>query len=134
MAVHKKYRITNSVCTYSPTTRTIYLLKTMANTHIWSTIESFRLQPTPLENTILSQLSTQPQITRSKAFTSLHKLLFIHITSLNQLILPNGTHLMNAQNFITYHGPITKSLTNALKLISKLVCQPTCNNDCPLPM
>ena len=93
----------------------------MANTHIQNTIESFPLQPTPLEITILTQLPTQPQLTKIQAQKNLHKFLLMHITNLHQLILPNGTKFKSTQNFILYHGPLIRSLTNALKFINKLV-------------
>ena len=105
----------------------------MANSHIRSTIDTFLLPPTPLETTILSQKPTNPHIIETKAIKNLHKFLLILITNLDQLILPNGSQLMDTNNFPTYHGKFTKLLSYVLKLLTKLVYQPTYTNNCLQP-
>ena len=119
-------RITISACIHSSTTCTLYLLKTMANFHVKSTIDNFLLYPIPLKNTMLFQLPTNPQIIEANALKNLYNFLLIHIININQLILPNGYQLKNKNNFPNYQGKLTKFLSYAFKLLTKLVYHLQC--------
>jgi hypothetical protein len=121
-------RITQKACIRSPITRTLFLLKHTAGTHIKSNTDSFLLSPTQLETIWLAQARHTPNINIHLCHHFLNNILVYHINNLAQIILPNGTHLMTHDDFIVYHTEPTKT---ALKLAAQLFCQPICHQHCP---
>jgi hypothetical protein len=87
-------RITNLACIRSPITRTLYLLKHVAGTHLRSNQIKFPLSSTKLETDWITQAQLQPAININLCHHFFNKLILHHITSLAQLTLPNGTQLM----------------------------------------
>jgi hypothetical protein len=55
-------RITKQACIGSPISRTLYLLKHMAGTHIRKHQDNFLLSPTPLETEWLTQAHSHPNL------------------------------------------------------------------------
>jgi hypothetical protein len=47
--------------------------------------------------------------------------------------MPNGTTLMNPDNFKTYHSNPTKIIKSALNIANQLFCHPSCHQECHLP-
>jgi hypothetical protein len=126
-------RITQQACVRSLTTRTIFLLKHIAGTHIRNNKDGFILSPTPLETMWLTQAHQRSNININLCHHLLNKLFIYHIASLSQITLPNGTHLMTHDDFTTYHTKPTKIIKSALKLATQLFCQPLCYQHCPQP-
>jgi hypothetical protein len=126
-------RITKQACVKSPISRTLYLLKHVAGTHIRKHQDKFLLSPTPLETEWLTQAHAHPNLNINLCHHFLRKLLLFHITNLSQITLPNGTQLMTPQDFQRYHHKPTKITCSALKLASQLFCHPPCNNHCRQP-
>jgi hypothetical protein len=126
-------RITKQACVRSPITRTIFLLKHTAGTHIRNNKEGFLLAPTQLETNWLTQARQHPNINIHLCHHFLNKLLLNHIDNLSQITHPNGTHLMSQDDFNTYHTKPTKLIKSALKLAKQLFCQPVCQHHCPQP-
>jgi hypothetical protein len=126
-------RITQQACVRSPITRTIFLLKHIAGTHIRNNKDGFILSPTPLETMWLTQARQRPNINIKLCHHLLNKLLIYHITSLSRITLPNGTHLMTHDDFTIYHTKPTKIIKSSLKLATQLFCQPICYQHCPQP-
>jgi hypothetical protein len=123
-------RITKQACVRSPISRTLYLSKHVAGTHIRKHQDNFLLSPTPLETEWLTQAHAHLNLNINLCHHFLRKLLHSYITNLSQITLPNGTHLMTSQDFQRYHHKSTKITYSALKLASQLFCHPPCNNHC----
>jgi hypothetical protein len=126
-------RITPQSCVRSPITRTLFLLKQVASTHIRKNHDNFPLTSTSLENVWLAHARTRPNININLCLHFLNKLLLYHINSLSQLTLPNETHLMTPEEFQTYHNKPTKIIKSALHLASQLFCHTQCHNQCTHP-
>jgi hypothetical protein len=126
-------RLTSHDCIRSPLTRTLYLLKTTSDIHLQSTLHDFPLLPTSLETLWLSAAASHPHLSQQFSLKLLHKLLLHHITDLQHLILPNGTHLMNYNDFQTYYTIPTKLTKIAFKTLELLFCQPPCLPHCHTP-
>ena len=62
----------------------------------------------------------------------LHKLLVHNITTLDQITLPNGTTLMNPDEFKIHHFTPSKLIQRALNIATQLFCHLHCQQ-CPLP-
>jgi hypothetical protein len=86
-----------------------------------------------LETDWLTQAQLQPAININLYHHFLNQLILQHITNLSQLILPNGTQLMNDAEYQTYHHKPTKIIYSAQKLASQLFCYPPCNHQCQHP-
>jgi hypothetical protein len=108
-------RITKQACIRSPITRTLYLLKHVAGTHICSTLDNFPLHPTQLETVWLRQAQLH-NINIKLCHHFLQKLLLYHITKLSHITLPFGTQLMTHEHFTTYYNKPTRIIKNALNL------------------
>jgi hypothetical protein len=108
-------RITQQACVRSPITRTIFLLKHIAGSHIRNNTDGFLLSSTPLETVWLTQARQRPNVNIKLCHHFLNKLLIYHITSLSQIILPNGTNLMTHEDFTTYHSKPTKNYKKCIK-------------------
>jgi hypothetical protein len=115
-------RITQQACIRSPITRTLFLLKHIARTHIRSNKDGFLLSPTQLETIWLAQAWHTSNINIHLCHHFLNNLLIYHINSLAQITLPNGTHLMTHDGFTIYHTKPTKIIKSALKLATQLFC------------
>jgi hypothetical protein len=126
-------RITKNACVHSPITRTLFLLKHVAGTHIRSTHPNFPLSPTQLETSWITQAQLHHNINLPLCHHFLNKLLLCHITNLSQITLRNGTHLMTSVEFQTYYHKPPKIIQSALKLASQLFCHPTCTLQCSRP-
>jgi hypothetical protein len=109
-------RLTSHDCIRSPLTRTLYLLKP--------------LLPTSLETAWLSTAISYTHLSQQYLLKHLHKLLLHHITKLQHLSLPNGTHLMNHKDFQAYYTILTKLIKTTLKILELLFCQPSCLPHC----
>jgi hypothetical protein len=125
-------RLTSHDCIRSPITRTLYLLKTAGGIHLQSTLHNFPLLPTSLETNWLEASTSYPHLSQQFSLKLLKKLLLHHITDLQQIILPNGTHLMDHNDFKTYYDLPTKLTKTALKTLELLFCHPTCLPQCPM--
>ena len=64
------------------------------------------------------------------SFKLLHKLLVHNITTLDQIAMPNGTTLMNQDEFQIYHSTPSELIQNALNIANQLFRNPHCNQ-CP---
>jgi hypothetical protein len=126
-------RITKNACVRSPITRTLFLLKLVAGTHIKSIHPDFPLSLTQLETIWITQAQLHPNINLQLCHYFLNKLLLYHITNISQLTLPNGTHLMTPIEFQTYHHKPPKIIQSTLILASQLFYHPTCTPQCPHP-
>ena len=58
----------------------------------------------------------------------LHKLLIHNITTLDQITRPNGTTLMNKDEFKIYHSTLSKLIQNALNIANQLFYHPPATN------
>jgi hypothetical protein len=92
-------RLTSHDCIRSPITRTLYLLKTVGGIHLQSTLNNFPLLPTSLETNWLEAATSYPHLSQQFSLKLLNKLLLHRITDLQQITLPNGTHLMDHIDF-----------------------------------
>jgi hypothetical protein len=126
-------RLTSHDCIRSPITRTLYLFKTAGGIHLQSTLHTFLLLPTSLETNWLAAATSYPHLSQQFSLKLLNKLLLHHIIDLHQIILPNGTHLMDHNDFKTYYDLPTKLIKTALKTLELLFCHPTCLPQCPIP-
>ena len=118
-------RLTSNDCIRSPITRTLYLLKTASGIHLQSMLHNFPLFPTSLETNWLEAATSYPHLFQQFSLKPLNKLLLYHITNLHQIIHPNGTHLMEHNDFKTYYDLLTKIIKIALKTSKLLFCHPT---------
>jgi hypothetical protein len=83
-------------------------LKTTSGTHLKSTVENSPFTPTPLETQWMLQTRNIPTLFPSElSLKYLHKLILQNIFELKQITCPNGTHLMNNDEFTTYHNKPT---------------------------
>ena len=88
-------RIKYHHCVRSPITRTLFLLKHKAGIHLKSTLHHFLLTPSPLEIAWMQEAHTLHGLTPNTSLKLLHKLLTLNIITLEQIIMPNDTTLMN---------------------------------------
>jgi hypothetical protein len=108
-------RIKYHHCVRSPITRTLFLLKHKAGVHLKSTIDNFLLTPSSLETAWMQEAQMLHGLNPNTSLKLLHKLLIHNITTLDQITMPNGTTLMNKEEFKIYHSTqgcfFTRSLT-----------------------
>ena len=125
-------RIKYHHCVRSPITRTLFLLKHKAGVHLKSTINNFLLTPSPLETAWMQEAQNLHGLNPCISLKLLHKLLIHNITTLDQITMPNGTTLMNSDEFKIYHSTPSKLIQSALNIAYQLFCHPICNQ-CPQP-
>ena len=128
-----KNQPTKQSCVQSPITRTLYLLKKVAEAHTRSINEDLPLQRIQLEELWFAQCTNHPNITNKILLHFLNNLFLHHITDLSQLTRPNGNQLIYIDEFIIHYGQPNKIIKNILKLAEKLFCHPTCEINCVQP-
>ena len=127
-------RIKYQNCTRSPTTRTLYLIKTAAGAHLRSTLENFSIEATQLEQAWTQQTEALlPHFNPTRIRKLIHKLLLYNIYEIKHITLPNGTKLMTTDDFKTYYQPPTKLIKQALNIAEQIFCHPQCLPYCPNP-
>ena len=126
-------RIKYHHCIRSPITRTLFILKHEAGVHLKSTIDSFLLNPSPLETAWLKEALNLQGLKPNTSLKLLQKLLLYNIIKLEQIIIPHGTTLMNSDDFKTYYSKLTKLVKSALNIANQLFCHPSCHQECHLP-
>jgi hypothetical protein len=87
-------RIKYQDCTRSPTTRTLFLMKTEGGVHLKSIETNFHLNQTELENEWRTSTAL-PHLNPKLSLKLLHKLITLNIHTIKQISLPNGTNLMS---------------------------------------
>ena len=125
-------RIKYHHCVRSPITRTLFLFKHKAGVYLKSTINNFFLTPSPLETAWMQEAHMLHSLNPSISLKFLHKLLVHNITTLYQITMPNGTTLMNPDEFKIYHSTPSKLIQSALNIANQQFCQPPCTQ-CPIP-
>jgi hypothetical protein len=125
--------LNKEACLYSPTSRTLYLLKHNGLAHIQTDSTTFPQMETPLTIIWMQKATTHPTITPNISRKYIHQLLLLNITSLEQITLPNRTTLMNNSEFKKYHNKITPTIKKALKIASHLFCTTNCVETCLPP-
>jgi hypothetical protein len=125
--------LNKEACLHSPTTRTLYLLKHNGLAHIQTDNIAFPHMDTPLAKIWLQKVINYPNITLSLCRKYLNQLLLLNITTLDQIILPNQTTIMNEKEFQKYHKKPTPTIKKALKIASHLFCTTNCTNECNPP-
>ena len=113
-------------------TRTLFLFKHKAGVHLKSTINNFVLNPSPLETAWMQEAQMLHDLNPNISLKLLHKLLVHNITTLDQITMPNGTTLMDPDEFKIYHSTPSKLINSALYIANQLFCHLPCNQ-CPLP-
>ena len=112
--------LNKEACLYSPTSRTLLLLKHNGLAHIQTNNIAFPHMETSLATIWIQKATAYPNITSSINQKYLHQLLLLNITMLEQITLPNRTTLMNENEFKKYHNKITPTIKKALKIASYL--------------
>jgi hypothetical protein len=120
-------------CLHSPTTRTLYLLKYNGQAHIQTDSTSHPHTETPLATIWLQKATNHPTITPNLNRKYLHQLLLLNITTLEQIMLPNRTTIMNEKEFQQYHNKIIPTVKKTLKIASYLFCTSNCIEHCQIP-
>ena len=100
-------RIKYHHCVRSPITRTLFLLKHKAGVHLKSTINNFLLTH-PLETVWMQEAQMLHGLNPTTSLKLLLKLLVHNINTLDQITMPNGTTLMNPDEFKVYHSTPSK--------------------------
>jgi hypothetical protein len=126
--------LNKEACLHSPTSQTLYLLKHNGLAHIQTDNTTFPHMETSLATIWTQNAIAYSNITSSLSQRYLHQLLLLNITTLEQIILPNRTTLMNEKEFKKYHNKITPTIKKTLKIASHLfwatnyqeTCQPQC--------
>jgi hypothetical protein len=95
--------LNKEACLYSPTARTLYLLKHNGLAHIQTDKATFPHNDTPLATIWFQKTINHPNITINLNCKYLHQLLLLNITTLEQITLPNRTTIMNEKEFQQYH-------------------------------
>jgi hypothetical protein len=127
---HHLPRITPGQCLRSPITCTIYLLKKQADIHIESFNPNLPINPTSLEITWITQARDHPDITIHSIHKFLQKLLQYQITSLAQITLPDGLHLMSPIDFQSHYTKPSKIIGQALAMAARIFYYPPCPVPC----
>ena len=105
---------------------------TKAGVHLKSTINNFLLNPSPLETAWMQEAQLLQNLNPTISLILLHKLLVHNITTLDPITRPNGTTLMDPDEFKIYHSTPSKLIKSALNIANQLFCHLPCNQ-CPLP-
>ena len=119
-------RLSPHDCMRSPITRSLFLLKKTSGTHLKSTLGNFPLTPTPLETQWMIQAINTPTLTPELSLKYLHKLILHNIYEIKHITCPNGTHLMNNEEFKSHYNKPTQLEKTALEYARKLFCKPAC--------
>jgi hypothetical protein len=125
--------LNKEACLHSPTTRTLYLLKHNGLAYIQTDKATFPHNDTPLATIWFQKTINHPNITANLNHKYLHQLLLLNITTLEQIILPNRTTIMNEKEFQQYYKKPTPTIKKALKIASHIFCTSTCSNTCRTP-
>jgi hypothetical protein len=125
--------LNKEACLHSPTARTLYLLKHNGLAHIQSDKIAFPHNDTPLAEIWFQKTINHPNITNNLNRKYLHQLLLFNITTLEQIILPNRSTIMNEKEFQQYHKKLTPTIKKALKIASHLFCTSICTDTCRTP-
>jgi hypothetical protein len=125
--------LNKEACLYSPTTRTLYLLKHNGLAHIQTENTTFPHIDTPLAIIWLQKANNYPTITLNLNKKYLHQLLLLNITTLEQITLPNRRTIMNEKEFKKYYNKITPTIKKTLKIASYLFCTTNCVTTCRPP-
>ena len=124
-------KITIAACLRSPTTKTIYLLKSPGGLHIRSTLEMFPKDQTPLEVKWLQQRMLHPYIKEKASLSNINKLYLLHITDITQLTQPCGTKLMSLKDLVLKFEETNISLKRIHKNLQIQFCESICTPQCP---
>ena len=127
----KNPTILTVACIHSPTTRSIYLLKTSGKIHFKKYMDGSHITKQPLETKWLTQRFQHPYINLKTSLRYIHKLYLFNITDIMQLTQNCGTKLMTIQDIKTQHGPITNIMHKIHQKLQILFCEPTCTITCP---
>ena len=125
-------RIKYQDCIRSPTTRTLFLMKTEGGAYLRSIEVDFQLNKTKLEKEWRTNTEL-PYLNPELSLKLLHKLITLNIHSIKQISLPNGTNLMSPEEFKKYSKNPTKLEISALNIATQLFCQSPCNQNCHIP-
>ena len=117
-------RIKYHHCVRSPITRTLFLLKHKVGVHLKSTNNNFLLTPSSLETTWMQEAQMLHGLNPNTSLKLLYKLYIHNITTLDQITMPNGTTLMNKEEFKIYHSTPSKFIQSALNIANQLLCHP----------
>ena len=120
-------------CVRSSITRTLFLLKHETGVHLKSTIDSFLLNSSPLETAWSKEVQNLQGLNPNTSLKLLQKLLLHNIIKLEQIIMPNGTTLMNPDEFKTYYSNPTKLIKSALNIANQLFYHPSYHQECHIP-
>ena len=123
----KNPKIPAAACLHSPTTRTIYLLKTSTRIHFRKYMDGSHITTHPLEKKWLSQRIQHPYINIKTSLRYIHKLYLYNITDITQLTQSCGTKLMSILDLKRKIGPLTNIIYKIHKKLQILFCEPTCN-------
>ena len=126
----KNSKIPAAACLHSPTTRTIYLLKTSGRIHFRKYMDGSHITTHPLETKWLSQRIQHPYINIKTSLCYIHKLYLYNITDITQLTQSCGTKLMPILDLKRKIGPLTNIMYKIHKKLQILFCEPTCNTTC----
>ena len=69
----------------------------MGQIQLKSALDNFLHEPAPLETIWLQETQTFPNLNNQTLMKLLQKLFANNITTITQITLPNGTHLMNEE-------------------------------------
>ena len=111
-------------CVRSPITRTLFLLKHKAGVYLKSTINTFLLNPSPLETAWMQEAQALHSLNPDTSLKLLYKLRVHNIITLNQITMLNGTTLMNPEEFKIYHSTPFKLIQSPLNIAAQLFCHP----------
>ena len=70
---------------------------TIGHIQLKTALHNFLHEPAPLETIWLQETQTFPDINNQTSMKLLQKLFANNITTITQITLPNGTHLMNEE-------------------------------------
>jgi hypothetical protein len=125
--------LNKEACLHSPTTRTLYLLKHTSLAHIQIDKIAFPHNDIPLTKIWFQKTINHPSNTESLNRKYLNQFLLLNITTLEQIILPDRTTIMNEKEFQQYHKRPTPTIKKALKIASQIFCATICTNTCRIP-
>ena len=105
----------------------------MGQVQLKSALDNFLHEPAPLETIWLHETQTLPNLNNQTSMKLLQKLFANNITTITQITLPNGTHLMNEENYKNSYSTPTRLVKSALNLAKQLFCHSECSNTCLHP-
>ena len=105
----------------------------MGQVQLKSALDNFLHEPAPLKTIWLPEAQTLPNLNDQTSMKLLQKLFANNITTITQITLPNGTHLMNEENYKNSYSAPTRLVKSALNLAKQLFCHSECSITCPHP-